>query len=147
MFCFLLRVSEEATRHQVIEAARHQVGERHHFLPALLPRCLLPALLPSPCLVAFSLPRCLLPALLPRCLLPALMPRCLVAFSLPCCLVAFFLPCCLYIRFSIFCVAFIAATVWSLSRPLVLNCLSLHIQVIIVSQRASDLPPGGMRTV
>src|SRR5690606_24244919 len=49
-------------------------------------------------------------------------------------------------RLSIFSVAMMADTVWSESRPLVVSSRSLDCQVIKVSQRASELLPGGMRT-
>ena len=47
---------------------------------------------------------------------------------------------------SIFSVALIAETVWSESRPRVVNSRSPVLQVIMVSQRASELDPGGIRT-
>ena len=39
-----------------------------------------------------------------------------------------------------------AETVWSESKPLVINSLSPSAHVIIVSQSASESPPGGIRT-
>ena len=49
--------------------------------------------------------------------------------------------------FNIFSVAFMAETVWSESRPLVMNSLSLFFHVIEVSQSASELLPGGILTL
>ena len=40
--------------------------------------------------------------------------------------------------------AFIAETVWSESNPLVVNSKEVFFQVIIVSQNASELLPGGI---
>jgi hypothetical protein len=47
---------------------------------------------------------------------------------------------------SIFCVATMAATVWSESNPRVLNSFPFAVQVITVSHKASELLPGGILT-
>ena len=46
----------------------------------------------------------------------------------------------------VFCVATMAATVWSESSPRVLNSFPLAVQVITVSHKASELLPGGILT-
>ena len=50
------------------------------------------------------------------------------------------------IMLSIFIVALIAASVWSASRALVRNGLSLYTHEMLVCTRASVRPPGGMLT-